>query len=278
MAKEKKVETKTQKIVNYVIMAIEIIIIVIGIIFSIIMISGQKTDPTKGLGNGTNVTAVLSDSMDSENEIFKQYKIGSFKIGDVLLIKNIASNAEAQAELKEGDVLTYLGVGPTGEYGLISHRIYKIKTIEVSGETTRLYYTLGDKQYTGYAEIDDFNAKEVQGGSIQGIVTGKISKIGYAIIWLQDSTHFLLVVVLPLALLLIYNVYLLIRLVVDYKIKRLKEQNEMVVAAIKAESPVDEEEIKRKAIEEYLAQKKEQEPKDEKLEDTSEVQDEKPKD
>ena len=165
MAKEKKVETKTSRIINVVIMTVEILIIIAGIIFSITMITGQKTTTDK-LGSGTNITAVLSDSMDSENEIFKQYKIGSFKIGDLLLIKNIVGDTEAQAELKEGDVLTYLGVGPTGEYGLISHRIYKIKTVELEGKEIRLYYTLGDKQYTGIPSLDEFNAKEVQAGYI----------------------------------------------------------------------------------------------------------------
>lgn len=278
MTKEKKVETKTQRILNYVVMAVEITIIIACIIFSITIISGQRIDPEQGLNNGINITTVYSDSMDSDKEVFNQYRIGSFKIGDVLLIKNIAGDTEEYANLQEGDVISYFGIGPTGETALISHRVYKIKIIDVDGQQKKQIFTLGDRQYSGNETADDMYATAIPTGNIQGIVVGKLSKIGYAIIWLKDSTHFLLSIVFPLALLLVYNAYLLVRMILDYKIKKLKEQNEMAVAAIKAESPVDEEEIKRKAIEEYLAQQKAQEePKDEKLEDANIVQDEKTK-
>lgn len=257
MAKEKKVETKAKKIVNLVIMIVEILIIIAGIAFSIVMITGQKTTPTEGLGNGTNITAVLSDSMDSDKEIFNDYKISSFKIGDVLLIKNIKGDQEAIANIQVGDVITYLGVGPSGEYGLISHRVYKIETQTLAdGEVMTFYKTLGDKQYVGDESVDLFNSDSVVSNRIQGIVTTKISKIGTAIIWLQDSKHFLFAVVLPLALLLVYNAYLLIRMIMEYKLKKVKEENELAVAAIKADNSIDEEEIKRKAIEEYLAAQK----------------------
>lgn len=257
MAKEKKVETKTKKIINLVIMIVEILIIIAGIAFSVVMITGQKTSPTEGLGEGINITAVLSDSMDSDKEVFNDYKIPSFKIGDLLLIRNIKGDKEAIANIEVGDVITYLGVGPTGEYGLISHRVYKIETQTLAdGEVMTFYKTLGDKQFVGDDGVDSFNSESIVSQRIQGIVTTKISKVGSVIVWLQDSTHFLASVVVPLALLLIYNVYLLIRMIMDYKLKKVKEENELAVAAIKADNTIDEEEIKRRAIEEYLASQK----------------------
>ena len=42
-------------------------------------------------------------------------------------------------------------------------------------------------------------------------------------------------------------------MIVDFRIKKAKEEGQMAVEAIKAQSTIDEEEIKRKAIEEYLA-------------------------
>ena len=251
MAKEKKVESKTSKIVNLVIMIVEILIIIAGITFSIMMLTGNKST-TDELGSGVNITAVLSDSMDGTLE---DYRIKSFKIGDLLIVQNIRSDAEAQAQLKVGDVITYTGVGPDGSYGLISHRIIDIQTQKISDEDEITYFwTLGDKQYTGNEEIDMYNSKKIIGADIQGVVTGQIPKIGYAIIWFQNSTNFLVSVVVPLAILLVYNLYILIKMVVDYKIKKVKEQNALDVAAIKAENAtIDEEEIKRRAIEEYLA-------------------------
>ena len=251
MAKEKKVESKTSKIVNLVIMIIEIAVIIAGITFSIMMLTGNKST-TDELGSGTNITAVLSDSMDGS---ITDKKIKSFKIGDLLIVKNIRSNEAAQQELQIGDVITYTGVGPDGSYGLISHRIIDKQTQQINEyDTITYYWTLGDKQYTGNEEVDLYNSKKIIGADIQGVVTGQIPKVGYAIIWFQNSTNFLVSVVVPLALLLIYNLYILIKMVVDYKIKKVREQNAADVAAIKAESvAIDEEEIKRKAIEEYLA-------------------------
>ena len=222
MAKEKKVESKTSKIVNLVIMIIEIMVIIAGITFSIIMITGNKST-TDELGTGTNITAVLSDSMDGP---ITDKKIKSFKIGDLLIVKNIRSNAEAQAELQIGDVITYTGVGPDGSYGLISHRIIQIETQKLGDEEITFFWTLGDKQYTGNEEIDMYNSKRIIGADIQGVVTGQVSKIGYAIIWFQNSTNFLVSVVVPLALLLIYNLYVLIKMVVDYKIKKVNAESQ----------------------------------------------------
>ena len=150
-------------------------------------------------------------------------------------------------------VITYLGnVG--GEIQLISHRIYKIDTQEVGDKEYPVYYTLGDKQRTGNDDVDSALSTKIQEGNIQGIVVKKISKVGSIIYWFQeDSNHFLLSVVIPLALLLIYNVYVFIKMIVDYRIKKTREEGQMAVEAIKAQTTIDEEEIKRKAIEEYLA-------------------------
>ncbi len=249
MAREKKVESKTKKIVNIVVMTIEILIIIAGIALSISVIFGSKTK-TDELGNGYNITTVLSDSMNGN--ITNEYEISSFKPKtDLLIIKSISE--DEIKELKVGDVITYLGrVG--GELQLISHRIYKIGTQEVGDQVYPVYYTLGDKQRTGNDEVDFALSTKIQVGNIQGKVVKKVSGVGSIIYWFQeDPNHFLLSVVIPLALLLIYNVYLFIRMVVDFRIKKAKEEGQMAVEAIKAQTSIDEEEIKRKAIEEYLA-------------------------
>ena len=253
MAKEQKVESKTKKIINLVVMIIEILIIIAGIILSATVIFGSKTKADE-LGNGYNLTTVLSDSMDGN--VTTEFEISSFKPkADLLIIKAISQ--EEMKELKVGDVITYTGnVG--GEIQLISHRITKVEEQEIGGEKLLVFYTLGDKQRTGDEDIDISLSAKVYTGNIQGKVTKKISGLGNIVFWFQDSKHFLWAVVIPLALLLAYNIYLFIRLIVDYRIKKAKEEGEMAVEAIKAQSAIDEEEIKRKAIEEYLAAQKAQ--------------------
>ncbi len=248
--KEVKEESKAKKIVNIVIMTIEILVIIACIAMSITIIVGSKTE-TEALGEGYNITAVLTDSM--EGSLTNEYDIGSFNTGDLLIVKKMSD--EEIAQLQVGDVATYVG-RVNGDMQLITHRIIKIEYNEEYNIT--YYYTLGDKQRTGDETNDLALAIKYPSGNIQGKVLKVIPKIGKVIHWFQDSDNFLWSVVIPLAALLAYNIYLFVRMIVEYKIKKTKEEGQLAVEAIKAQSAIDEEEIKRKAIEEFLAQQKAQ--------------------
>ncbi len=248
--KEVKEESKAKKIVNIVIMTIEIIVIIACIAMSITIIVGSKTE-TEALGEGYNITAVLTDSM--EGTLTDEYEIGSFDAGDLLIIQKLSD--DEIKNLQVGDVATYLGrVG--GELQLITHRIIKIERDEEHDLT--FLYTLGDKQRTGDETNDLALAIKYPSGNMQGKVLKVIPKVGKVVHWFQDSDNFLWSVVIPLAVLLAYNIYLFVRMIVEYKIKKTKEEGQLAVEAIKAQSAIDEEEIKRKAIEEFLAQQKAQ--------------------
>ena len=217
---------------------------------SITIIVGSKTE-TEALGEGYNITAVLTDSM--EGTLTDEYGIGSFNAGDLLIIKKLSD--DEVKELQVGDVATYLG-RVNGDLQLITHRIIKIEYVEEYDVT--YYYTLGDKQRTGDEANDLSMAIKYPAGNIQGQVLKVIPKVGKVIHWFQDSDNFLWSVVIPLAALLAYNIYLFVRMIVEYKIKKTREEGQLAVEAIKAQTSIDEEEIKRKAIEEYLAQQKAQ--------------------
>ncbi len=248
--KEVKEESKAKKIVNIVIMTIEIIVIIACIAMSITIIVGSKTE-TEALGEGYNITAVLTDSM--EGTLTDEYEIGSFDAGDLLIIQKLSD--DEIKNLQVGDVATYLGrVG--GELQLITHRIIKIERDEEHDLT--FLYTHGDKQRTGDETNDLALAIKYPSGNMQGKVLKVIPKVGKVVHWFQDSDNFLWSVVIPLAVLLAYNIYLFVRMIVEYKIKKTKEEGQLAVEAIKAQSAIDEEEIKRKAIEEFLAQQKAQ--------------------
>ena len=61
---------------------------------------------------------------------------------------------------------------------------------------------------------------------------------------MRSSLGFGLVIVLPMALFFLYELYALAKIIMETKIKKATESSAVV----------DEEEIKRRAIEEYLAQ------------------------
>ena len=267
--KENQPESRTKKIVNIVVMAIEVLIIIACITLSIMVIIGSKST-TEELGSGLNMTVVLSDSMDGivEKDDYSDasHPVGSFAKGDLLFIKSISTNDEC-ATLKVGDVVTYLS-NVKGTSQLVTHRIVKIEENEATGGY--VFYTLGDKErvYVSYytpeqQEEDNIQkSKKYYSENIQGVVVAKVAKVGTVIGWFQDSNHFLWSVVVPLALLLVYNVYELIRMIMAARIKKIEQKSKEELESIKlsmaqsAAQTVDssiEEEIKRKAIEEYLA-------------------------
>ena len=83
----------------------------------------------------------------------------------------------------------------------------------------------------------------------------RISWLGSMLRFLQDPVAFALIILLPLVLLFAYNIFLIVKMIIA-------DRTEKARAAALAEAgaiQLDEEEIKRKAIEEYLASLKKQE-------------------
>lgn len=247
MEKEKK--TKINKIINAVVLFLEIVVIIAGISFSIAIMTGAKSSDTK-LGKGYNVSVVLTSSMSGKID---EYKIDSFNAGDLVIIKAVSE--KDVTELKIGDVVTYLGL-VEGNPQFVTHRI--VDKYKKDGDSTETIVTRGDAEIKG-AE------KKYTLDQIQGKVVFVIPKLGYAINWLQQSKNFLFIIVLPLALLLAYNIAIFIKMVMSAKIKALEEKNKeeieqakkKILEDIGEDKPqLDEEEIKKKAIEEYLASMK----------------------
>ena len=154
-----------------------------------------------------------------------------FKEGDMV----IAKTPENNRTLKVGDIVTYVG-NVNGYEALITHRIVEVIDVDNDG-LIDTYVVMGDV-VTARENLNPTNVLAVYKTHLKGV--------GKAVNWLQNPTNFLLVIVIPLALLFIYNIILVVRMVMEFKMAKVKETAGEAVA-------IDEEEIKRKAIEEYLA-------------------------
>lgn len=232
--KESKLTPKQRKIIDIVVTSLQVAIILIAITVSAIVIANPiASSATLGEGN-TKLLPVLSDSMKGEDSYYAEtgFDIKTrFQKGDLV----IAKNPENKRTLNKGDIVTYVG-NVNGYEALITHRIVGVVDIDNDG-LADTYEILGDantvKEY--------LNPNEVL-----AVYTTHLKGVGAAINWLQDSTHFLLVIVIPLVALFIYNIILVVRMIMEAKMAK-------VQAASAEVSAIDEEEIKRKAIEEYLA-------------------------
>ena len=195
-------------------------IVISVLLWVIILVAALYAFTTMATRDNQNVSSILgytplvvkSDSMAP-----------TFSAGDLIFIKKCDT-----ATLKEGDIICFHTI-IDNEYALNTHRIQKIETV---GDT-RSYTTLGDNNNG----ITDTHI--ISDGDIVGKYVGDVPKAGKVMDFLSSSIGFLVVIVLPMLLFFIYQVYNLIMISI-----RLKKA---VAVETAKEAAIAQEEAARKA-------------------------------
>lgn len=201
-------------------------IVVVSLLVTILVFSAQGSDDGVPALFGTSLVTIESGSMEP-----------TYNSGDLVFMTKI--DDAAKAALKKGDIITYhapIDINGDGVLGDINtHRIVEVDTV------AKTVKTQGDNEVTNPTP-DNYTVKFTD---IIGTCTedGKIGGIGGVIAFLRSSLGFFLCIVLPLILLFIYELYRFIMLLISESKRQAQEQ-----------AMETEEEIKRRAIEEYLAQ------------------------
>ena len=152
----------------------------------------------------------------------------TFYSGDLILIKKCDTS-----KLTEGDIICFHTI-INNEYALNTHRIEKIDEIE----NMRSYTTKGDNNAIADTHI-------ISDGDIVGKYVGKLGKFGHVMDFLSSSMGFLIVIVLPMLLFFIYQVYHLIMVSINLKTAMAVEE-----AVKKAETESSEKAEAQAALEE----------------------------
>jgi len=152
----------------------------------------------------------------------------TMKTGDLIIVKETDLYS-----LKEGDVITFYSI-VEGRRILVTHRIVKVN--DEAGN--RSFVTRGDNN-----PVDD--ETPAYASDIVGKWTGmRIKGGGKVLDFLQTKKGFFICILIPLAIFFLFELYKFIVALIEAKKPEISEE--------------EEEEIKRKAVEEYLAaQKKE---------------------
>ncbi|SEF79141.1 signal peptidase, endoplasmic reticulum-type [Eubacterium ruminantium] len=151
----------------------------------------------------------------------------TFKKDDLIVVKKVKD----LYQLKEGDVITFYTI-IDGKRVLNTHRIVAIN----QAENSRSFTTRGDNN-----QIDDY--LPAYASDIVGKWTGtRLKGMGKAMDFLRTKKGFFICIIIPLALFFLFELYKFISVLIDAKKSDITEE--------------DEEEIKRKAVEEYLAAEK----------------------
>ena len=215
-----------KKVVGIVINVILWLFVVFAALTTVVVFTGTSNN---GVGNlfGYMPFSIQTQSMEP-----------TIKAGDVVIGKEVDFNT-----LKEGDIITYWTTVDEQKI-LNTHRITKV--ISNGKGSVPSFKTKGDNN-----QIED--EYTVAAADIVAKYNSTISGLGKAVDFLETQKGFFICIVLPLILFFLYQLYHFIKVIVT-----VKQEN----AGLSKE---DEEELKKKAVEEYLAkQKEEQEASEEK--------------
>ena len=199
--------------------------VILWIIILIAALYAFTTMATKDNNNVANLfgytpLVVESDSMSP-----------TFVSGDLIFIHKCDP-----ADLKEGDIICFHTI-IENQYALNTHRIQSIETV---GDV-RSYTTVGDNN-NGIAD-----QHVISDGDIVGKYVGHISGAGKVMDFLSSSTGFLAVIVLPMLLFFIYQVYNLI--IISIRLKK----------AIAVETAQEQELARQQAVKQGEEEKEQQE-------------------
>lgn len=163
-------------------------VILLAALFAFTTLATRDTNQVASLAGYTPLT-VASDSMSP-----------TFRAGDLIIIRKCDPET-----LKEGDIVTFHTI-INNEFALNTHRITEIQ--DLGG--ARNYVTKGDNN-----ELADIHM--IADGDIVGKYVGHLAGFGKVMSFLSSSLGFLLVIVLPLLIFFIYQVYHLITVSIDLK-------------------------------------------------------------
>lgn len=163
-------------------------VILLAALFAFTTLATKDTNRVASLAGFTPLT-VASDSMAP-----------TFRAGDLIIIRKCDPS-----QLKQGDIITFHAI-INNEYALNTHRIAEIDT----QNGVRSYVTKGDNN-----AIADVHM--ISDGDIVGRYVTRLPGLGKVVSFLSSSLGFLVVIVLPLLVFFIYQVYHLITVSIDLK-------------------------------------------------------------
>lgn len=163
-------------------------VILLAALFAFTTLATKDTHQVASLAGFTPLS-VATDSMAP-----------TFRSGDLILIRKCDP-----ASLQQGDIITFHTI-INNEYALNTHRIAEIESMN----GVRSYVTKGDNN-----AIADVH--RIADGDIVGKYVGHLPGVGKVMNFLSSSLGFLLVIVLPLLVFFIYQVYHLIMVSIELK-------------------------------------------------------------
>lgn len=222
MENTQKVENKVWKIAKTVLNVIFYLFITFLILFSISNFGVKDNLDIPGIF-GSGFLTVESDSMAGEEK-------DSFTKNDLIFVKLAPKiNTEFVKNIKVGDIITFEYATPSSGIVLNTHRVVEIRE---NANGTRTFITQGDyvamndayKYVPGSEENDPSKYEVVEQAFVVAKYTGKLSGAGKTMKYVRSSTGFLVCVVIPTAIFLIFELVILVINITKFKQSKLNEK------------------------------------------------------
>ena len=230
-----KTPSGSKKILSIVLNTVIWIFVAFSLLITILVFSAQGSKDGVPAIFGRSLITISSESMEP---IYYQ--------GDLVFMKKV--DQSEVPNLTEGTIITFRAPVDINKDGIIGNDLNTHK-IEQVLEGENYFITKGENNLLNDFEMA--NGYKVHYSDVIGVCTedGKLGGVGNVISFLRSSLGFFLCIVLPLILFFLYELYNFITILVT------ERQKKAVAGAV----AIDEEEIKRRAIEEYLAKQKDEE-------------------
>ena len=194
--KRKKAFKMLYKIISYTLI---IILMIIAAFFIIYVLSGKLAE-RKGENPPFGLYTIISPSMTPNIEVY-----------DVVFVKKVDVDT-----LKTNDVITFYSTNAFFGNTPITHRIVEVLDIPSNGT---MYRVKGDAN----ANADD---EKVLPSNVIGKVLFKIPQLGKVQFFLASKKGWLIAILIPSIIIVIYDVYKLIKLILlKNRLQQLSESN-----------------------------------------------------
>ena len=199
--------SKVQKVLNIctkVIAGILVAFTVFMMIFTIVSVSTVNKNDRRGL----KFYIVRTDSMSpSENN---EHMDVHFDAGDIIIVKNVKDKTALQPD----QIISFISANEESYGETVTHMIRSVKTND-KGEVIG-YVTYGTNKGVNDEAL-------VQPEFVLGEYAGKLPKVGYFFAFVKSTPGYILCILVPFLLLILYNGVNVIRLFRQHKREQMAE-------------------------------------------------------
>ncbi len=205
MGTTKKILNIALKVITWLLVAFTVFMM----IFTIVTVTTVDKNERNVFGMKFYIVKTDSMSPSDKNADLDVH----FSAGDIVIIKNVKDNSS----LKAGDVIAFLSTNSVSYGETVTHMIREVKKNDLGG-------VMGYVTYGTNTGVNDEALVEPE--YVLGKYTGKLPGVGNFFAFVKSTQGYIICILVPFLLLILYNGVNVIRLFRRYK----KEQNAIIEA------------------------------------------------